>query len=301
MSNNRIHRLGRGLSELIPDTAELQKKSYNPDSVFEKNTDFKQFNVPVSSIKPSKFQPRKDFDSESLQELADSIKSNGIIQPIFLRKKSDDDYEIIAGERRWRASIIAKMDYIPAIIKDIDDKTALEISIIENIQREDLNPVEEAQSYKRLIDECFYTHENLSSVIGKSRSHVTNMLRILNLSEQILSSLRNSEISMGHARALIKAKDPNYVLKCIISKSLSVRQTEELIRSKKDVKSSVTQKQKSRNIVMLENALSDRLGMMVSVDESKKGGKGVVKIKFDGIDQLENIMNFLSDVSESET
>ena len=294
----KMHRLGRGLSELIPENLQEQERFDSKSSNMIISSE--QLMIPVSSIKPSSFQPRREFDPETLQELATSIKENGLIQPVILRKSADNDhsYELVAGERRWRASIMAKIDEIPSIVKNINDKTALEMSIIENIQREDLNPVEEAESYKRLMEECLYTHENLSTVIGKSRSHVTNMLRILNLSERVLNCLRRGDITVGHARALIKAEDTDVVLSMILKNSLSVRQTENLLKEKKTKKVETKHKNKTENIQMLERALSDRLGLKIEVNESRHGGKGSIVIKFDDPGQLEDIMNFLSEASE---
>lgn len=205
MKDNR--RLGRGLAGLIGD-----------------NYDNKEDRLPISLLHPSKFQPRKYFDEESLKELAGSIEKNGIIQPVVVRKDPNNEgYEIVAGERRWRASKVINLDSVPVIIKDLNDKECLEVSIIENIQRQDINPIEEGEAYRKLIDEFSYTHEELASTLGKSRSHITNMIRMLSLPNGVKTMINEKKLSMGHARALINVENVESIAERIVSQGLSVR------------------------------------------------------------------------------
>ncbi len=269
-------RLGRGLAGLIGD-------NYN-----------KEDRLPVSLLHPSKFQPRKYFDEESLKELASSIEKNGIIQPIVVRKDSNDDgYEIIAGERRWRASKIANLDSAPVTIKDLSDKECLEVSIIENIQRQDINPIEEGEAYKRLIDEFSYTHEELASTIGKSRSHITNMIRMLSLSGGVKTMINEKKLSMGHARALINIENAESIAKRIVSQGLSVRQTEKLI---KDLQQNNDQKEykctKNQDMAALEGAISSQLGLKIKINDNNSKGK--VMIRYNNPDELDFILKILN-------
>jgi ParB family chromosome partitioning protein len=210
-------RLGRGLAGLIGDNYD--------------NKEYRQEYLSISLLHPSKFQLRKHFDEESLKEFASSIEKSGIIQPIVVRKDSNNDgYEIIAGERRWRASKIANLDNAPVIIKDLNDKESLEVSIIENIQRQDIYPVEEVEAYRKLISEFSYTHEELALAVGKSRSHITNMTRMLSLPDKVKTMINKKKLSMGHARALINVENAEGTAEKIVSQGLSVRQTEKLVK-----------------------------------------------------------------------
>jgi ParB family chromosome partitioning protein len=271
MKNDR--RLGRGLAGLIGD-------SYHED---------RQEHLPVSLLHPSKFQPRKYFDEESLRELASSIEKNGIIQPIVVRKDSNENsYEIIAGERRWRASKIAKLSSIPVIVKDLSDKECLEVSIIENIQRQDINPVEEGEAYKRLIDEFSYTHEELASTIGKSRSHITNMIRMLSLSCSVKMMINEKKLSMGHARALINIENAEDVAEKIIFQGLSVRKTEKLV---KNLYKSNNQQDEKKDIEVIEGAISSQLGLNIKINDNNSKGK--VVIQYNNLNELDLILKIL--------
>lgn len=271
-------RLGRGLSGLIAGNS------------FSKIDD-QQESLPVSLLHPGKFQPRKHFDEESLKELANSIEKSGIIQPIVVRKDTNEGgYEIIAGERRWRASKIAKLNSVPVIIRDLDNKQCLEIAIIENIQRQDINPIEEGEAYKKLIDEFSYTHEELASVIGKSRSHITNMIRMLSLSDSIKKMINEKKISMGHARALINDENAEDIAERIVSRSLSVRQTEKLIKDSYKQKKE-NQQHKNNDITAIEDTIYLRLGLNVKIYDNNS--KGTVVIKYNNLTELELIVKTL--------
>ncbi|NSM56326.1 ParB/RepB/Spo0J family partition protein [Wolbachia endosymbiont of Atemnus politus] len=267
-------RLGRGLAGLIGD-----------------NYDNKEDRLPVPLLHPSKFQPRRYFDEESLKELASSIEKNGIIQPIVVRKDSNNDgYEIIAGERRWRASKIANLDSVPVIIKDLSDKECLEVSIIENVQRQDINPIEEGEAYTKLIDEFSYTHEELASTLGKSRSHITNMTRMLLLSGSVKEMINEKKLSMGHARALINVENAESIAERIVSQGLSVRQTEKLIR---DLHHSSNQKYtKNQNMAVIEGAISSQLGLKIKINDNNSKGK--VMIRYNNPSELDLILKILN-------
>ncbi|WP_168463791.1 ParB/RepB/Spo0J family partition protein [Wolbachia endosymbiont of Ctenocephalides felis wCfeT] len=273
-------RLGRGLAGLIGD-------NYS-------NKEDRQEYLPVALLHPSKFQPRKHFDEESLKELASSIEKSGIIQPIVVRKDSNNDgYEIIAGERRWRASKIANLDSAPVIIKDLSDKACLEISIIENIQRQDINPIEEGEAYRKLINEFSYKHEELASVVGKSRSHITNMIRMLSLPDSIKMMINEKKLSMGHARALINIENAEDIAEKIVSQDLSVRQTEELLqKSNYKSKNNNTKERKSEDIAVIESTISAKLGLNVKIND--KNSKGKVMICYNNLDELNLILKTLS-------
>lgn len=271
-------RLGKGLSGLIAGNS------------FGETDDQQEF-LPISLLHSSKFQPRKYFDEESLKELASSIEKSGVIQPIVVRKDSTEGgYEIIAGERRWRASKIAKLSSVPVVIRDLGDRECLEIAIIENVQRQDINPIEEGEAYKKLIDEFSYTHEELSAVIGKSRSHITNMIRMLSLSNSVKKMINEKKLSMGHARALINVENAEEIAERIFSRNLSVRQTEKLIkdlhkREKED------QEHKNHDITAIEDTISSQLGLSVKICDNKS--RGTVVIKYNNLTELELIVKIL--------
>ncbi len=279
-----MNKLGMGLSTLIPN---------KEDEIYKKGNERK---VRLSFLYPSKFQTRKNFKDDKLQELSDSIKSNGVIQPIIIRKREKDKYEIIAGERRWRASKIAGLDEIPAIVVDVDDEKALEISIIENVQRDDLNVLEEAIGYQNLISNFNYLQDDISKIVGKSRSHISNCMRILSLSEEIKDLIRKDFLSMGHARALVGVENATEFAKHIIQKSLNVRQTESLVKKgKKKIKSVSSvdkEEKKSEDIIVLEKRLSTKLGLEVTIHDNKKDG--FVAIKFKNLSELETILRKLN-------
>ncbi|WCR54301.1 MAG: putative chromosome-partitioning protein ParB [Wolbachia endosymbiont of Ctenocephalides orientis wCori] len=282
-------RLGRGLAGLIGD-------SYAGNSG-EKN---EQENLPISLLHPGKFQPRKYFDEESLNELADSIKRNGIIQPIVVREDPNNRgyYEIIAGERRWRASKIAELEEVPVVIKDLSDKACLEIAIIENIQRQDISPIEEGEAYQRLKDEFFYTYKELGSVIGKSESYITNMTRILALSENIKTMVNQKKLSVGHARALINIENAESIAEKVVLQKLNVRQTEELIkRQKTDDRQKDHKDQKNQDTRLLERAISIRLGLKVKIND--QNSKGKVTIQYSNLEEFNLILKNLGEKTEN--
>ncbi len=267
--------LGRGLSSLIGDS------------------DIKNSNekVLISSIVPNRNQPRKLFEKESLEELTNSIKERGIIQPLIVRKfgSQDNKYELIAGERRWQAAQSAGLHEIPVIIIEADNLKSLELAIIENVQRKDLNAIEEADSYKNLIENFGYNQESVSKFIGKSRSHVSNSLRLLTLPEKLIEMIKLNKISQGHAKLLIGLENAILIADKIIKKKLSVRQTENLVRIlKKGFKQ--TAKLKDTNLISVENQLSEKLGMRVYLS-NKKNNSGKLTFEFKGLDQLDRLIN----------
>ena len=269
--------LGRGLSSLIGDN-EI-KTSNNK--------------IPISSIVPNRNQPRKLFEKESLNELTNSIKERGIIQPLIVRKSVDQDkmFELIAGERRWQAAQAAGMHEVPVLVVDADHLKSLELAIIENVQRRDLNAIEEAESYKNLIDNFGYDQDQVSQFIGKSRSHVSNTLRLLSLPEKLVEMIRSEKISQGHAKILIGLDNSLLLAEKIIKKKLSVRQTENLVRVLKNG-SSKKFKSKDSNTIATENALAEIIGMRV-VLINKKNNSGTLSIEYKGLDQLDRLINVI--------
>jgi len=243
----------------------------------------------INNLKTGKYQPRSHMNQIALNELAESIKTQGIMQPIVVRAVGDKRYEIVAGERRWRAAKIANLTEVPILIKDITDESALAMALIENIQREDLNSIEEAKGIQRLIDEFGMTHESASHILGKSRTTVTNLLRLLNLSEHVQKALLEGRIEMGHARAMLSLPGSDQVMLCqkVINNKLSVREVESLITQKKPTKS--IKKQKMADIVNLETNLSDKLGTSVQISH-KLNGSGSLKINYNNLDQLDFIL-----------
>jgi len=269
--------LGRGLSSLIGETKiESQKNK-----------------LAISEIIPNKFQPRKNFDEENLNDLVNSIRERGIIQPIIVRKSEDQisKYEIIAGERRWLAAQKAGLHEVPAVITEADDLKSLEFAIVENVQRHDLNPLEEAQGYQRLINEFSYDQEKVSKFIGKSRSHVTNCLRILSLPEEILKLIENKKLSAGHAKILVGLENAIFVANKIIEKKLSVRQSENLVKIYK-LKKSLTKKDKDSNLRELELSIIEKIGLNVWIN-NKKNNKGKIIFEYKDLDQLNKLINIV--------
>ena len=269
--------LGRGLSSLIGDSD--VKTSNNK--------------ISISSIIPNKNQPRKFFDQDSLNELADSIKERGIIQPLVVRKSNDQDdkYELIAGERRWQAAQSAGLHNVPVVIIEADNLKSLELAIIENVQRKDLNPIEEAESYRNLIENFDYDQEMVSKFIGKSRPHVSNTLRLLSLPEKLISMIRENKISQGHAKILIGLENALILADKIIKKKLSVRQTENLVRLLKNGSNKIL-KQKDSNVLATENELTSKIGMRVLL-KNKKNNSGTLTFEYKGIDQLDRLVNII--------
>ncbi len=269
--------LGRGLSSLIGDSDIKTSKD----------------KISISSIVPNKNQPRKLFEKEALDELKNSIKERGIIQPLIVRKSDDQDdkFELIAGERRWQAAQSAGVHEVPVVIIEADNLKSLELAIIENVQRKDLNPIEEAESYNNLIQNFGYDHEKVSQFIGKSRSHISNSIRLLSLPEKILDLIRNNKISQGHAKVLVGLENALLLTDKIIKKKLSVRQLESLVRLFKNG-SNKSFNSKDSNIISTENDLSEKIGMRVILN-NKKNNSGTLSIEYKGIDQLDRLIDVI--------
>ena len=269
--------LGRGLSSLMGDAKDtsIQTEAFN-----------KETKISISNLRPSPSQPRRLFDKNSINELAESIKSKGLVQPILVRPSPTETgrYEIIAGERRWRAAQIAQLHEVPAVIRKLDDIEALEIAIIENVQRSDLSPIEEAAGYKRLIENHGHTQEVLAEIVGKSRSHIANIIRLLGLPQSIQDMISEGKISSGHARAIMNSAFPEQLAEKIVNENLSVRAAEDLAKQRKSGIKKV--KLKDPDTIDLENNLTAKLGLNVSIDHKGKKG-GSIKIEYKSLDQLE--------------
>jgi ParB family transcriptional regulator, chromosome partitioning protein len=293
MAEEAKPRLGRGLAALIGDFGDEM-------SVVERGRGQKK--VPVEFLRPNPRNPRKSFEDSELQELSQSIRDRGIIQPIVVRPvpNTSDAFEIVAGERRWRAAQHAGLHEVPVVVVEIDDKTSLEYAILENVQRADLNPVEEAQGYSRLMAEFSYTQENLSKIIGKSRSHIANMIRLTDLPEGIKSLLVNRQITAGHGRALLAVKDQHRVAKQILDQGLSVRQVEEIAQADQTAQAapadletkSAPKAQKDPDTRALERALQDVLGLSVAIEHKGKGGE--LRIRYKTLEQLDGLCRRLN-------
>ncbi len=266
--------LGRGLSSLIGET----------------KVETKVNKLLLSEIIPNKYQPRKNFDDENLNDLTNSIKERGVIQPIIVRKSSNDNtkYEIIAGERRWLAARKAGLHDIPVVLTDVDDLKSLEFAIVENVQRHDLNPLEEAEGYKRLIDEFSYDQEKVSKFIGKSRTYITNSLRILTLPNEVLKLIEKKKISFGHAKILVGLGNASSVANKIIEKKLSVRQTEKFVKIFK-TKSKANILLKDSNIQNLEDNITSKIGLRVEI-KNKKNNQGKIIFEYKNLEQLDKII-----------
>ena len=275
--NTENKKLGRGLGALLPSGKNKEDKS------------FKFINV--SEIQANLNQPRKNFKKDDLEELALSIKSQGILQPIVVRLLSSNNYEIIAGERRWRAAQLAGIHEIPAFIKEIPEDLLNEAALIENIQRENLNPVEEARAYESMLKKHKSNYDELSKIVGKSKSHISNMIRLLELEEEILNYMISGKLSMGHARALIGVPNAKEMANEIINKNLSVRQTEKNTANYK--KNKRRQKNKDPNILDLEKELSEKIGLKTSIQFSEQGSSGSLTLYYSDLDQLDDIMKRL--------
>jgi len=277
MENRLKKGLGRGLSSLLGDT---QKK-------IETNK------VSIKDISRNKFQPRKHFSKESLDELTNSIKERGVIQPIVVRpdKVNNGKYEIIAGERRWLASQNAGLHEVPVVILDVDDIKSLEFAIVENVQRQDLNPIEEAKGYQRLVDDFNYNQDKLSKFIGKSRSYIANSLRLLGLPAEVLTLVELGHLTAGHARTLIGLNNPSEIAKKIIQNKLSVRQSELLVRQFKDKKFKLVHK-KDSNILDLQKNLEEKTGLSVSIS-NKKNNTGTISFEYRDLEQLDKLINII--------
>jgi len=278
MDSNKIKKgLGRGLSSLIGETkVETQKNQLS-----------------ISDLIPNKYQPRKIFDEDNLNDLTNSIKERGILQPIIVRKSNDNrsKFEIIAGERRWIAAQKAGLHDVPVVITEADDLKSLEFAIIENVQRHDLNPLEEAQGYKRLIDEFFYDQDKVSKFIGKSRSHITNFLRLLTLPLEVIKLIETQKLTAGHAKILVGLDNASFVANKIVEKKLSVRQSENFVKIFKN-KGQKLNKFKNANIKDLEISVSNKIGLNVEI-KNKKNNKGQIIFEYKGLDQLNKIIDII--------
>ena len=276
---NKDNKLGMGLGALLSTST----------NKYEKNQGVKKINI--SQIKPNPQQPRKNFKDNDLNELATSIKNQGLIQPIIVRLVSDENFQIIAGERRWRASQLAGLHELDCVVKDLQEKEVLEAALIENIQREDLNVIEEANAYKGLIELKNITNENLGKMIGKSASHVSNILRLLELEKKIQEMVISGDLSMGHARALIGVPDGYEVAKEILKKNLSVRDVEKITSKFKKTKK--TTPPKDPNILDLEKELSSKIGLKTSIQFNESGSSGSLTLYYSDLNQLDEIMKRL--------
>ncbi|ACE93339.1 MULTISPECIES: ParB/RepB/Spo0J family partition protein [Rhizobium] len=282
-------RLGRGLAALIGEMDQ-------PVPVEAERTVSADRMIPIEFVSRNPRNPRRFFDDTELHDLASSIRQHGIVQPIVVRTMERDRYEIIAGERRWRAAQLAGLIEIPVIIRDVDDKTALEIAIVENVQRADLNPLEEALGYEQLIAEYGYTQNDLGEIIGKSRSHVANSLRLLKLPDPVRDLLAAGSLSAGHARALVSTPDPASLARTIVAKGMSVRDAEKLAQNNikaqsEPQQSALRRDQKDSDTLALERTLSDALGLDVSINHKTTGGQ--IKISYKSLEQLEEICRLL--------
>jgi ParB family chromosome partitioning protein len=271
--------LGRGLSSLIGETNVEPKKNL----------------LAVSDLIPNKYQPRKVFDDANLEDLTNSIKERGIIQPIIVRKSNEDKsrFEIITGERRWLAAQRAGLHNVPVVIIEADDLKSLEFAIVENVQRHDLNPLEEAKGYKRLIEEFSYDQEKVAKFIGKSRSYITNSLRLLSLPEDVIKLIENQKLTSGHAKILVGLENASFLAAKISDKKLSVRQTESLVKFYKN-NNKIKKKFKDSNIQDLENSISEKIGLAVSIKNSKRN-KGSISFFYKDVDQLNKLINIIKE------
>ena len=269
--------LGRGLSSLIGDT----------------DTNASKNKLSISSIVRNKFQPRKVFDKESLDELTNSIRERGMIQPIVVRKSQDkhDKFELVAGERRWLAAQNAGLHEVPVVVVEVDDLKSLEFAIVENVQRDNLNPIEETLGYQRLIDEFGYDQEKVAKFIGKSRSHITNCLRLLTLPKEVIEFIQTNKLSQGHAKVLIGLENATFLAKKIIEKKLSVRQAENLVKIFK-TKKILKYISKDSNIRELESSLIDKTGLNISI-KNKKNNIGSISFEYKNLDQLNRIIEII--------
>ena len=268
--------LGRGLSSLIGETKVEPQKNQ----------------LPISDLIPNKYQPRKNFDETNLEDLTNSIIERGVIQPIIVRNSNSDKskFEIIAGERRWLAAQRAGLHNVPVVVTEADDLKSLEFAIVENVQRDNLNPLEEAQGYKRLIDEFSYDQEKVSKFIGKSRSYIANSLRLLTLPVEVIKLIESQQLSSGHAKILVGLDNAAFVASKIVEKRLSVRQAENFVKIFKNKKKSVTSK--DTNIIALELSISNKIGLNVDIQNNKRN-KGKISFEYKDLDQLNKIIDII--------
>ena len=290
-------KLGRGLSALLgededEDQAQLDRLRQTRS-------------LPIERLAPGPFQPRRRFDEEELRELSESIRENGVLQPILVRRDPEGEgYQIIAGERRWLASQMAQLHEVPVLVREFDDRTAMEIALVENVQRKDLGPLEEAEGYRRLTEDYGHSQEAIARAVAKSRSHVANMMRLLLLPEEARALLDDGQLTMGHARALLSAEDPSALARIVVTRKLNVRETERLVQNEKaggapaaSKRSGGAGKQKDADTRVLEEDLTERLGLTVAIDHNSKTGAGLVTIRYGDLDQLDLIVERLSNIS----
>ena len=286
-ANERKRGLGRGLSALMADVTETESKgSGSADQ-----------RIPIEKIVPNPDQPRKRFAEADLSDLVNSVKEKGVIQPLIVRPRANGDFEIVAGERRWRAAQMAKLHELPVIVREFTDVEVLEVAIIENIQRADLNSIEEAAGYRQLMDRFGHTQEKMAEALGKSRSHIANLLRLLNLPEPVLAMVRQGDLSAGHARALIPAADPENLARTVIEKGMSVRATEALVKKEQEPatnsevprKRRETVEEKDADTKALEGDLSANLGMKVTLNHAPGKEAGQLVVQYETLDQLDDL------------
>ncbi len=286
MSADPSKRLGRGLSALLGESASPAAAAQQPQRG--------QRTIPVGDIVPGRFQPRRDFAPEALQELAASIRAQGVLQPVVVRKAAPGGtapFELVAGERRWRAAQIAQLHEIPAIVRDLSDDEALEIGLVENLQRKDLNPIEEAQAYRRLMDELRHTQEEIAKALGKSRSHIANQVRLLELPPPVVDMVADGRLSVGHAKLLVSQADPQRLADIIVARELTVRETEQLIQGLAP-KPRAPRAPADANIAAVERRLKETLGMAASL-QHKHDGSGRLVISYRSLDQIDEVLRRL--------
>ncbi|GAA5130996.1 ParB/RepB/Spo0J family partition protein [Thalassotalea piscium] len=289
MSASKRRGLGRGLDALLTNAPRKNAEEGETTPTHKDTSELQK--LPIEQLRPGKYQPRKDMSPDALEELSASIKSQGIIQPIVVRPIGENSYEIIAGERRWRAAQLAEIDLVPCLIKDVPDEAAVAIALIENIQREDLNAMEEAIALQRLLTEFELTHQEVADAVGKSRTTVTNILRLNNLNADVKTLLEHGDIEMGHARALLALENDlqTTTARTVAAKELTVRETEALIKKIQQPEKPKEQVEKDPDTKSLEQNLSEKLGAQVSINHSKKG-KGKLVISYTNLEELDGIV-----------
>jgi ParB family chromosome partitioning protein len=296
MSDKKSSGLGRGLAALLDEAARPGASKAHEEPSGESGAGIRE--IEIGRIRPNPAQPRMHFDEESIAELADSIAERGVLQPVLLRPDGEN-FQLVAGERRWRAAQRARLHAIPAIVRDIDDSTSAEIALIENVQRQDLNAIEEAEGYKKLVETYGHTQDEVAKLVHKSRSHIANLLRLLDLPDRVKKSLLQGDISMGHARAVLTASDPERLAREIVEKGLSVRQAEALAKRHRPSGEPATAPRASKDLqakdadlAALERQLGDMLGLKVKV--ANDGTRGTVTLHYSSLDQLDMICQRLS-------
>ena len=298
LEDNKKKSLGRGLGALLGDD-DFDLGLDDIKDLSSENKPAKNSNlIAVDDIEPSKYQPRTEFDKEALDALVASIKEKGVLQPLLVRRQGNK-YELIAGERRWRASKLAGLKEVPAIVKELNDKEVLEVALVENLLRENLSAIEEAEGFQRLIDEFSHTQEALSQIVGKSRSHIANMLRLLTLPDEVKLLVKEGKISAGHARALVGLDNAASLAQNIIAKDMSVRQVEDLVAKQKEPKKEKAAKVKDEDLENIEKDLKRELGLRIKISPSKQGG-GKVVLQYASVAELDMIIDILEQKRKTE-